>query len=253
MYTLPAKFDEISWDEESAIDKIIDETGLWEGDCLRDYGPEYDYQMNHNPELKFSSTAFPIVLSGASGVGKTVLGKLILDSNQSLVESISCTTREPRSGEEDGRDYHFISKEEFLSRIEQNDFIEWAEVHGNYYGTPLNWIKETLNNNHCVFSILDVQGGLQMKKCLPETCLIFLVPPSLKELKARLYKRGLDTEESIKKRLKTAVYEHYIGLKNYEYIVENHLIENALANILACIKAHSLKRNPIRKEGISNE
>jgi len=192
---------------------------------------------------------FPIILSGASGVGKTVLGKLILAGNSSLVESISCTTREPRNLEENGRDYHFISEEEFLARIDANEFIEWAKVHDKYYGTPVNWIKETLLASS-VFSVLDVQGGLQMRDRIPETCLIFLVPPSMKELEDRLRKRDADSEDSIVGRLETAKQEHKVGLAEYEYVVVNDKIEVALSDVLACIRAHHLKRSKIRNEGV---
>lgn len=196
--------------------------------------------------------AFPIVLSGASGVGKTVLGKLVLDGNPGLVESISCTTREPRKGEENGRDYHFIGEQEFKERIDSNDFIEWAEVHGNYYGTPLGWIKGMLAEGRSVFSILDIQGGLQMKERLPETCLIFLVPPTMRELENRLRRRGTDEEEVILKRLETAKHEHKVGLEKYEYVVMNDKLEVALADVLACIRAHQLKRNEIRNKEVPN-
>ena len=187
---------------------------------------------------------FPIVLSGASGVGKTALGRLILDAIPTLVESISFTTREPRKGEEEGIDYHFITEKEFLAKIGKNEFIEWAKVHNGYYGTSAEWIKKTLNEGEQgqhVFTILDVQGGLQLRDQIPNACLIFLLPPSMQALEKRLRKRGTDDENAIKIRMENAPTENEVGLDRYDYAILNSKLDVALGDVLACIRAHRIK------------
>ena len=181
-----------------------------------------------------------IVISGASGTGKGTVCKKILADLPEVAYSISATTRKPRPGEVDGREYYFLSVEEFKTWIAEEKFLEFAEVYGNFYGTPLNKINERLNRGEDILLEIDVQGALNVKKKCPEGVYIFLLPPSLEELKSRIEGRGTETPESLSRRLKNAVAEIKIGL-NYDYVVVNDTIDNAAAQIKAILTAERLK------------
>lgn len=144
-----------------------------------------------------------LIVCAPSGAGKTTLiGRL--REEFPLQFSVSCTTRVPRAGEVDGRDYHFLSREEFIAQRDSGLFAEWAEVHGNFYGTPLKPLRERLACGEDMLFDIDVQGAAQLALTLPESRFVFIFPPSLKELEARLRKRGADSEESILLRLANA-------------------------------------------------
>ena len=180
-----------------------------------------------------------IVVSGASGTGKgTVCKKLLADTP--IVYSISATTRKPRQGEVDGREYYFLSVDEFKQWIADEKFLEFAEVYGNFYGTPLNKITERLNRGEDVLLEIDVQGALNVKKKCPEGVYIFLLPPSLEELKRRIEGRGTETPESLNRRLKNAVSEIQIG-REYDYVVVNDTVDNAADRIKSIIAAERCK------------
>ena len=181
-----------------------------------------------------------IVISGASGTGKGTVCKKILADLPAVAYSISATTRAPRPGEVDGREYYFLSVEEFKSWIADGKFLEHAEVYGNFYGTPLNKIEERLNRGEDILLEIDVQGALNVKRKCPEGIYIFLLPPSLEELKRRIEGRGTETPESLARRLKNAVAEIKIGLE-YDYVVVNDSIENAVEKIKAILTAERLK------------
>jgi guanylate kinase len=181
-----------------------------------------------------------IVISGASGTGKGTVCKKILADLPEVAYSISATTRAPRPGEIDGREYYFLSVEEFKAWITEEKFLEYAEVYGNFYGTPLNKIEERLNRGEDIILEIDVQGALNVKKKCPEGIYIFLLPPSLEELKNRIEGRGTETPESLARRLKNAVAEIKIGLQ-YDYVVVNDTIDNAAAQIEAILIAERLK------------
>ena len=181
-----------------------------------------------------------IVISGASGTGKGTVCKKILADLPKIAYSISATTRAPRPGEVDGREYYFLSVEEFKAWIAEEKFLEYAEVYGNFYGTPLNKIEERLNRGEDIILEIDVQGALNVKKKCPEGIYIFLLPPSLEELKNRVEGRGTETPESLARRLKNAVAEIKIGLQ-YDYVVVNDTIDNAAAQIKAILIAERLK------------
>ena len=141
-----------------------------------------------------------VVISGPSGSGKgTIVNELI--KNEQYALSISATTRKPRIGEKEGIHYFFMSKEEFLEMINKEELVEWAEFCDNYYGTPKSYIEDKINKGKDVILEIEVQGALQVKKIYPEAILIFIIPPSLTELKNRLLKRGTETSEIIEKRL----------------------------------------------------
>lgn len=167
-----------------------------------------------------------IVLSGPSGVGKgTIVNKLLQLGNYSL--SVSCTTRAPRDGEKDGVSYFFISREEFLKTIENGGFLEYSEHFGNFYGTPKKFVEEKLKTHNVILEI-EVDGALQVKKSYPEVLLIMILPPGVKELRARLEKRGSESAEKIEQRLKRMDYE--LSKKSeYDYIVINDDLEKAVA------------------------
>lgn len=177
-----------------------------------------------------------IVVSGASGTGKGTVCKKILDEMPQIVYSISATTRTPRPGEVDGREYYFLSRNEFTTWIADEKFLEFAEVYGNFYGTPLNKIEERLNRGEDVLLEIDVQGALNVKRKCPEGVYIFLLPPSLQELKRRIEGRGTETPESLARRLANAVAEIKIGCE-YDYVVVNDSVDDAAAQIKAILVA----------------
>ncbi len=160
------------------------------------------------------------VLSGPSGAGKGTLRELALKNFDSLVYSISCTTRQPRNSETDGVEYRFITRENFENRINNGEFLEYAHVHDNYYGTLKQDVINELERGNNVLLEIDVQGALQVREKMPEAVLIFIAPPSIEELEKRLRARHTETEENLKLRLKNA--EHEMNLQN-EY---NHVIIN---------------------------
>ena len=181
-----------------------------------------------------------IVISGASGTGKGTVCKKILNDLRAVAYSVSATTRTPRPGEVDGKEYYFLSVDKFKTWIAEEKFLEYAEVYGNFYGTPLNKIEERLNRGEDILLEIDVQGALNVKKKCPEGIYIFLLPPSLEELKNRIEGRGTETPESLAHRLKNAVAEIKIGLQ-YDYVVVNDTIENAAAQIKSILAAERCK------------
>ena len=181
-----------------------------------------------------------IVVSGASGTGKGTVCKKILDDLPEITYSISATTRSPRPGEVDGREYYFLSRDEFTAWIDDGKFLEFAEVYGNFYGTPLNKIEDQLNRGKDILLEIDVQGALEVKRKCPEGVYIFLLPPSLEELKRRIEGRGTETPESLSRRLANAVAEIKIGLE-YTYAVVNDSVDNAAAQIKSILAAERCK------------
>ena len=177
-----------------------------------------------------------IVVSGASGTGKGTVCKKLLSELPNVHYSISATTRQPRQGEVDGREYYFISEDEFKQWIADGKFLEFAEVYGNFYGTPLTKIEERLNRGEDVLLEIDVQGALNVKRKCPDGVYIFLLPPSLDELKRRIEGRGSETPDSLKRRLQAAVDEIQIG-REYDYAVVNDTVDEAVAQIEAILVA----------------
>ena len=170
------------------------------------------------------------VISGSSGVGKGTLIKEFLNKHPKFKLSVSCTTREPREGEVDGINYFFLSKDEFKKRIENGDFLEWAEFSGNMYGTGKDYVKETLNSGHNLILEIDTKGALNVKKIMPEAKLIFILPPSMEELEARLRGRNTESEEAIQKRLNSTKLE-IENSKKFDYKIVNNTIEQALSDL----------------------
>ena len=177
-----------------------------------------------------------IVVSGASGTGKGTVCNALMESLLELAYSISATTRSPRKGEQDGVNYYFLAREEFEKMIEEGGFLEWAEVYGNYYGTPLKKIQERLAEGQDILLEIDTQGALKVMEKCPEGVFIFLLPPSLEELERRIRGRGTETEESIARRLGAAKEEIGVGRK-YKYVVVNDRVGKAVEQIQAILVA----------------
>jgi len=175
------------------------------------------------------------VISSPSGGGKSTIISRLLKNDKNLKYSVSATTRKPRKGEVNGIDYYFLSENEFKEKIKKGEFLEWAEVHNNYYGTLRSQIENTLNRGHNVILDIDVQGGSSVKKIMPEAVLIFLMPPSLEELEKRLRNRGTDSEEDIKKRLENARHEIDQSSK-YDFKVVNNEISETVTMVEKIIK-----------------
>ncbi|MDG2019497.1 MAG: guanylate kinase [SAR86 cluster bacterium] len=176
------------------------------------------------------------VISAPSGTGKTSLIHATLeDDNADKTKlGISCTTREKRAKEQDNESYFFISEEEFKKKIKNNEFLEYAEVFGNLYGTPKEWVLNSLSNKENVILELDIQGALQVKEAFPETKTIFIIPPSFDDLSSRLSKRAQDSKEEIKRRLKEAKKEVEIG-KKFDQIIVNDNFSLALEDLKSFI------------------
>ena len=176
------------------------------------------------------------IVTGPSGAGKgTVLGR-VMPSMEDLHYSVSATTRAPREGEEDGVNYYFLRKDQFLEMIGQGAFLEHAEYVGNYYGTPAGPVDECLNKGMDVVLEIEVQGALIVKQKRPEAKLVFIIPPSFSDLELRLRSRGTETEETIAKRLEKA-REEYQMADQYDYIVLNDKVEKAADELRAIILA----------------
>ncbi len=170
-----------------------------------------------------------LAVSGPSGVGKGTMVKTLIAKRSDVVESVSCTTRKPREGEVNGKHYFFLSREEFEQRIGEDDFLEYDEHFGNYYGTPKSFVRETLKTKSVIMEI-DVVGALNAKKTFPECVLVMVVPPSVDELKRRLSGRGSETEEQIAGRLARMEYE--LSYKDqYDHIIVNDNLDRAIAEL----------------------
>jgi len=189
---------------------------------------------------KYKYKPLLVVLSSPSGGGKTVIADLLLKKHPEFSRSISATTRGKRVGEKDGVDYYFISQKDFQKKINQGEFVEWAKVFGNYYGTPKKNIRKAERKKEVLFLILDVQGSLSLKRKYPQSVLIFVLPPALFELKKRLVNRGTDSPEVIKKRLKVALKELNF-CKRYDYVVVNKNLKETTGLIEKIIIAEKHK------------
>ena len=181
--------------------------------------------------VSMSERGLLIVLSGPSGVGKGTVRKAIFERDDNEFEySVSMTTRPMRKGEVDGVDYYFRTKEEFEAMIEAGEMLEYAEYVGNYYGTPLTYVNKTLDEGKDVFLEIEVQGAQQVKEKVPDGVFIFLTPPDLAELKARIVGRGTDSPEVIEERMRVARQEIEM-MALYDYAVVNDQVQNAVDRI----------------------
>lgn len=179
------------------------------------------------------------VVAAPSGAGKTTLVRMLLADERSVHLSISFTTRAPRPGEQDGREYHFVGVDRFRAMIAQDEFLEWAEVHGNFYGTSKKWISEQLAAGHDVLLEIDWQGAQQVRKIFPEAIGVFILPPSMEELSRRLTGRGTDAADVIERRLAAAEAEmRHVG--EFDYAIINDQLDQALQDLRAIVRSSRL-------------
>ena len=175
-----------------------------------------------------------LVVSGPSGAGKGTICKALLNKNDQIKLSVSATTRKPRNGEVHGVNYFFIEKEEFTKMIENGEFLEYAQIYDNFYGTPKAAIIECLEKGQDVILEIEMQGARQIKEVYPEGVFIFVLPPSLEELKSRIVGRGTETQEEIEKRFSCA-FEEINQIVNYDYFIVNEDIEKSVSDVEAII------------------
>lgn len=180
------------------------------------------------------------IVAAPSGAGKTTLVRLLLEVEPAIRLSISYTTRAPRAGEENGREYHFVAVDEFKRMIEAGDFLEWAEVHGNYYGTSRRWIAERLSAGEDVLLEIDWQGAEQVRKLFPAAIGVFILPPSMDELARRLTGRGTDSEAVIAGRLAAAADEMRHA-PEFDYAIINNQLQEALEDLRVIVHASRLR------------
>jgi guanylate kinase len=179
------------------------------------------------------------VVAAPSGAGKTTLVRLLLEHERTVHLSISFTTRPPRPGEQSGREYHFVDAAEFHAMIARQEFLEWAEVHGNFYGTSKKWIADQLAAGHDVLLEIDWQGAQQVRALFPQAIGVFILPPSMEELTRRLTGRGTDSADVIARRLSAAQAEmRHVG--EFDYVIINDQLEQALDDLRAVVRASSL-------------
>ena len=196
--------------------------------------------------VKTKKQGLLIVISGPSGCGKNSIINELLKIRKNAWVSISCTSREPRGEEKDGVNYYFLSKEEFEEEISNDDFLEYAEYSGNYYGTPKKYIKEHLDKGEDVILEIEIQGALKIKEKLDETIFIFIMPPSMKELKKRLINRNTDSLEKIEKRFKRA-YEEINEISKYNYVVVNDDLSLAVKKVDSILEAEKCRVDRIEE------
>lgn len=199
-----------------------------------------------------------LVISGPSGAGKGTICKALLDKHKDIYLSVSATTREPRVGEVHGVNYFFKTKEEFLQKVEEGDFLEHAEVYGNYYGTPKSSVQKMLDEGRDVILEIDIQGALKVKENCEEGIFIFILPPSMEELKQRIIRRGSETPESLMTRFKSA-YKEINYISKYNYAVVNDEVDIAVTKLEAIIAAEKCRVDRMKnkildsKEGFIHE
>lgn len=193
-----------------------------------------------------------IIISGFSGAGKGTVVNSMLKNDSNRVLSISYTTRKMRPGETDGKEYHFISKEEFESKIENDQIFEYNMYDENYYGTPKDITEELLSKGHDVILEIEVNGAKIVKEMLPETILVFILPPSMQELKTRLKKRGTNSNEQLIRRFETA-YREINEINKYNYVVVNDNLDDAVKKVEAILISEKCRVDRIEEISVENK
>ena len=188
--------------------------------------------MNHN----CTAPGELFIVSGPSGTGKGTICRRLLEDSEGMELSISMTTRDPREGEVHGVNYYFVDKEEFQHHIDNDGFLEYAEVFGNFYGTPRKMVEERLEQGIDVVLEIDIQGAINVRKAYPEGIFIFILPPTLAELRNRLEKRGTDSQEVIERRLSMAMDE-IRQMFEYDYFIVNDVLDDAVHKVKAIVTA----------------
>ena len=179
------------------------------------------------------------IVAAPSGAGKTTLVSLLLENDPQIRVSISHTTRAPRPGEENGREYHFIDVPAFLDKVQHGEFLEWAEVHGNYYGTSKKWIESEMSSGRDVLLEIDWQGAQQVRKSFSKAIGIFVLPPSMEVLKARLSGRGTDSAEVIARRI-AAAHDEMRHVDEFDYVIINDDLQQASGDLQSIVTASRL-------------
>jgi guanylate kinase len=194
-------------------------------------------------------TGLPIVVSAPSGGGKSTIVAEVLRKLPRAIRSVSCTSRPPRAGERNGRDYYFVTPDEFRERIRHKDFIEWAKVHENYYGTPISALKRNLLSGRDVFLTIDPQGAVSLRKIFPEGVYIFVVPPTWPTLLNRLKRRGTDDASAIQVRLRNAKREIRM-VRHYDYLVVNDTLSQAVEDVAAILRAEHRRLSRLKMKAL---
>lgn len=196
--------------------------------------------------IKTKKQGLLIVLSGPSGSGKNTVCDMAKEVMPNIWESVSMTSRKPRKGEVDGKDYYFVSEEEFEKNIEEGKMLEHAKFAGNYYGTPRKSVQKQLDAGKDVLLVIEIQGALQIKEKIPQALFVFLLPPSMKELKRRLRMRKTETEEKLMERFETA-YKEINELPKYNYVIVNDKADEAARKLEAIINAEKCRVDRIEE------
>lgn len=196
--------------------------------------------------IKTKKQGLLIVLSGPSGSGKNTVCDMAKEVMPNIWESVSMTSRKPRKGEVDGKDYYFVSEEEFEKNIEEGKMLEHAKFAGNYYGTPRESVQKQLDAGRDVLLVIEIQGALQIKEKIPQALFVFLLPPSMKELKRRLRMRKTETEEKLMERFETA-YKEINELPKYNYVIVNDKADEAARKLEAIINAEKCRVDRIEE------
>lgn len=202
--------------------------------------------------IKSNTKGSLIVISGPSGSGKDSICERLKEYKDDFWLSISCTTRKPRDGEENGINYYFMNEEDFEKSIDNGEFLEYAKYNGNYYGTPRGKVNEYLNNGIDVILIIEVQGALKIKHKLPEAIFIFIMPPTMKDLVKRLKKRGTETNDKIVERFKKA-YKEINEISKYNYVVVNDELDKATRKVNSIIEAQKCRVDRIEEVYLKNQ
>lgn len=202
--------------------------------------------------IKSKKQGILIVISAPSGAGKGTVIKEMCNQNSNLWVSVSATSRPMRTNDEEGKTYYFITEEDFKQKIEENYFLEYTNYASNYYGTPKKYIQEHLDAGYDVILEIEIEGAMNVKKIIPEALCVFIMPPSLKELKRRLESRGTDSKTKILERFKIA-YHEINEVTKYNYVVINDEIEAAADKVLSIIKAEKCRVDRIEDVFLQNE
>lgn len=207
--------------------------------------------MNTNPQIPVQlSPGLLLVLSAPSGAGKTTLARMIQKAFPEADFSISYTTRAARGAEQNGKDYHFVDVQTFNEMIDKNEFVEWAEVHGHFYGSARATVDKAFATRGIAVFDIDVQGGNAIKRKYPDAVLIFILPPSMEELERRLRSRGTDADDVIRRRLLAARNEVQKGCETYDYLIINDRLDDALRTLEAIVIAERARRGRVDLSGL---
>ncbi len=202
--------------------------------------------MSTNPQMQaVLSPGLLLVLSAPSGAGKTTLARMLTEAFPQARSSVSYTTRPPRGQEKDGVDYHFVDTLTFQQMIEKNQFVEWAEVYGNFYGSSREIIDQAFISRGIAVFDIDVQGGNAIKRKYPEAILIFILPPSMEELERRLRQRATDSDDVIRRRMLASRSEVEKGVTSYDYLIVNENLEDAFKRLGSIVIAEQCRRGRV--------